>query len=71
MSSHADFTPYISSPAVLATSLDVNQLSSSQRQSIIQQLQSRVQISYNVAACTTASCHGSTIFIWYQSQYLF
>ena len=55
MSSHADSIPYIPPPAVLATSLDVNQLNSSQLQSIIQQLQSRVQIPDTVAACTTAS----------------
>ncbi|XP_048605154.1 uncharacterized protein LOC106384389 [Brassica napus] len=55
MSSHADYIPYIPPPAVLATSLDVNQLNSSQLQSIIKQLQSRVQIPDTVAACITAS----------------
>ena len=55
MSSHVDSIPYIPPPVVLATSLDVNQLNSSQLQSIIQQLQSRVQIPDTVAACTTAS----------------
>ncbi|XP_048620291.1 uncharacterized protein LOC125590664 [Brassica napus] len=47
ITSHADSTQYVPPPAVLATSLDVNQLSSSQLQSIIQQLQSRVQLPEN------------------------
>lgn len=47
--------PYLPPPAVTATSIDVNQLSSSQLQSIIQQLQSHVQPSATVASCSTAS----------------
>ena len=48
-------TPYLPPPAVLASSLDVNQLTSSQLQSIIQQLQSRVQVSDNVASCSAST----------------
>ncbi|XP_056859969.1 uncharacterized protein LOC130508462 [Raphanus sativus] len=42
-------------PIAVAPSLDVNQLTSSQLQSIIQQLQTRVQVTDNVASCATHS----------------